>query len=99
MKRPDQKGKPIHSSFEVKFAKRPVRIARRDTIKDEDAPRQLKFLSAPENADLEKLDEIPYMYDNSAGKGVRVYVIDSGVNLVSDVSTYLTPSPNHTFAP
>ena len=51
------------------------------------APRQLKFISLPkdQNNNLDKTG-LTYKYYESAGRGIRVYVVDSGLNTNSYVS-------------
>lgn len=67
-----------------------TRRARRDDTdwtSQPDAPRQLKFISMPQSLDNNLDEENDYHYKESAGQGVRVYVIDSGINLEPSVST------------
>ena len=61
--------------------------AKRDITSQNDAQRSLKFFSMPAsgNNDLNK-GGVKYNYDESAGEGIRIYVIDSGVNFGSSVS-------------
>ena len=63
---------------------------KRATIKQDVAPRQLRFISRDSGYknDLEK-DE-SYYYDDSAGQGIRVYVMDSGLNVETSVSSQLS---------
>jgi len=50
------------------------------------APKQLRFLSLPKSANNNLDGTNVYKYDETAGKGSRVYVIDSGLNIESSVS-------------
>lgn len=52
---------------------------KRDVTSQKDAPRQLKFLSDSKKSDLDKITD--YRFDKSAGHGVRVYLVDTGLNL------------------
>lgn len=62
---------------------------KRDLTHQDDAQRALKFISMPAsgNNDLNK-DGVKYNYDDSAGRGIRLYVIDSGANPDSSVSIW-----------
>lgn len=56
------------------------RVRKRDTTFQAGAPPDLRFISEPKGPDLSVDDTDEYLYDDSAGEGVIVYVIDSGAN-------------------
>ena len=67
------------------------------------APKHLKVISTASGLDWEKQDE--YHYDDTAGRGIRIYVIDSGLQSDHEVRCSLcmdgTPSiasPNMEFS-
>ncbi|KAK5077026.1 hypothetical protein LTR64_005496 [Lithohypha guttulata] len=64
--------------------KKSTRLRRRGFTKQDDAPRQLKFLSLPESAHNDLDSATQFVYDETAGKGVRIYFVDGGINPDSD---------------
>ena len=62
---------------------------KRDITSQGDAPRQLRFLSLPERARNDLDTNTLYRYDETAGAGVRVYVVDTGLNFDSSVRGYI----------
>lgn len=62
---------------------------KRATFKSQkDAPRQLRFISLPEKAKNDLDANKDYIYDENAGEGARVFVVDSGLNTKSTVSSF-----------
>ncbi|CAF9937370.1 hypothetical protein IMSHALPRED_011110, partial [Imshaugia aleurites] len=54
------------------------RLRKRETVPQEDAPAQLRFLSQPRDTDIRVTSE--YVYDDSAGEGMTAYVVSTGAN-------------------
>lgn len=53
---------------------------RSQTVEDEDAWEDLRFISTPVGSEI--LDA--YLYDSNAGHGVTIFAVDSGVNILHD---------------
>ncbi len=54
------------------------RLKKRTTTSQPNAPADLRFISQPKGAIIDDTEE--YSYDDSAGEGITVYVVDSGAN-------------------
>lgn len=64
------------------------RMKRGPYTKQPNAPRQLRFISLPEDKNNDLDGNTDYVYDENAGKGAHVYVVDSGLNFDSSVSFF-----------
>lgn len=72
---------PVQQVLDATNATSKKRLRKRDTVFQSDAPPDLRFISEPKGPDLSVDDTDRYDYDESAGEGAFVYVIDSGANL------------------
>jgi len=59
-------------------------LAKRAIVHERTSLREMRFISQPENTNLGDLDF--YNFDDSAGKGVSLYLMDSGANTDHPVS-------------
>ena len=57
------------------------RLRKRDTTYQSGAPPDLRFISEPKSPDFSVDDTDSYEYDDSAGEGALVYVVDTGANI------------------
>ena len=69
----------------ARLLRRRGKHTKREITSQGDAPRQLRFLSLPERARNDLNTNTLYRYDETAGTGVRVYVVDTGLNFDSSV--------------
>ena len=63
---------------------------KRKEVKQPNSRPEMKFIAQPE--DIETIKDTPdYQYDDSAGEGITIYIINSGANVEHPVSSFLIP--------
>ena len=63
---------------------------KRDLKKQPLSRDEMKFISQPKS--IEKIKDTPdYLYDDSAGTGITIYIVNAGANMENKVSNLLTP--------